>query len=69
MKLLDRFRKHDYSIEGLVEIGIPMRGDDGVFRPVQYIEFTCSKCGDIITLNRRQMKILPRSMSHGCPGK
>ena len=69
MKFVDRFRKHDFSIEERVDTCIERRGSDGVLRPVRYMKFTCSKCGKSLALDRWQMKSLPWRMSRGCSGE
>jgi len=37
--------------------------------PFQQTLYECSLCGKQLLLDREDMQRLPRSMSHGCPGK
>ena len=65
MKLRDRFRKHDFSIERIVDTG-----KDGTLRPFRYIKLTCRVCGQtFIRTDWPLKKGLPQRAIRGCPGK
>lgn len=63
-KLVSHFRKHEFDMDNYITTEFELEYEQYALET-----YICKKCGKSLCLHGWQMKCLPWSMSHGCPGK
>ena len=65
-----KYRKHDFDLLNPEPITLNISKATSNRRSINCIwnKYTCTKCGETLSLELWQMKDLPPAMSHGCNG-